>query len=987
MATPGEKLTSDLSAAAAAGKDVKDILNEMNVAMRDYGKTSLGIKQTSKDIAMSYGLMLKKVKNLGEANDRNLIAQQSIKAIDAQIAIVNSEISDLKKRGLIIDAKSVELKNKELAIERALNEAIIIGLIERQTGSLPVSAGEMAAINKQIDRLKVKNVMLDAETKFNTDRLAAGDAIHKGLVNQIKTLAAVKGKYEDIVDLTLEQTKSDEKRNVLLKSFLGILGTMSPILGKVGTDFVTIGQSIYKAYKDGGLLAAFMAAVTEYLKIGVERFKELQETAEKFRKDTGLTLSQTSDISQYVKELNVQYQSMGVSLQEAYDSAKELMSELGNSKVLDNNKSLIQTSSLLAANYGVAAADAAGFQLSMMRAGENSAASAENMSVVAIKMSEAAGVSLPQVMKNVSAASGTTLAMVRGSNVELVKAAVHAKRFGLELATVAGAAKKSLNFYESITDEMEASVLVGQQLSFQSARERAFAGDMVGFQNEILKTIGSIDKFGERSIFEQEAVAKAAGIELKELKKMLQVEEQLKKLSSTDRAEYDRLLKSNAKITEEDGKQLLKKQQIQSQLTRINNSFTAIKNKIGDSLQPALEAVATIIESIANLMGGTSKSVEDTGQKTMSVWKALGIVILAAAAGIGLIVASLKLVSILSGGLGKMFLALAKSVGGAIAGTLHSIGNGLTNLSGGLKSLGSPLAMRGAVTLAILAVAAIGVAFAFKLAADGIKLLLDSGVGFVELMTALGAGMLVASVSLWILSAGLVALGAAAPAAGPGVGILTVALLGLSLLAVAIGYSVKLMGEAFKLAGEGSKLFATSLEKLATIGGVGLIGVAAGIVAIAGAIGVLNAVFAASALVGIASLGGMLLTTLFLSKLSGMATELVLVGSALKNIANALERISNIKSFPKLEIPQSPSPSPGNTEAFAFRAAGETSEVSSEKEKSNNNIINKVDKLTESVDQLVQFMKSGGVIANTYLNARLVSKELGIYNAGAGTRA
>ena len=50
-------------------------------------------------------------------------------------------------------------------------------------------------------------------------------------------------------------------------------------------------------------------------------------------------------------------------------------------------------------------------------------------------------------------------------------------------------------------------------------------------------------------------------------------------------------------------------------------------------------------------------------------------------------------------------------------------------------------------------------------------------------------------------------------------------------------------------------------------------------------------------------------------------------------------------------------------------------------EKSNNNIIDKVDKLTESVDQLVQFMKSGGVIANTYLNARLVSKELGIYNA------
>ena len=155
----------------------------------------------------------------------------------------------------------------------------------------------------------------------------------------------------------LKQKKEQfELLNEMAKSLL-------PILGKAGNELYTMGTNIVKAYKDAGLLGAAIALVTEFLKIGVERFKELQETAEKFRKDTGLTLSQTSAISQYVKQLNADYQSMGVSLQEAYDSAKELMSELGNSKVLDNNKSLIQTSSLLAANYGVAAQDAAGFQL------------------------------------------------------------------------------------------------------------------------------------------------------------------------------------------------------------------------------------------------------------------------------------------------------------------------------------------------------------------------------------------------------------------------------------------------------------------------------------------------------------------------------------------------------------------------------------------------------------------------------------------------
>ena len=977
LSTEGVTLKEDLFDASVEGTKVKDILKGMNDAIREYNKSSHDIKQTSRDISRSYLNMLTNIEKIKNAADKSLVAQQAIKSIDVQIAVVNSEIADLKKRGLILSAEEVKYKKEELKLERALNEAIRNSLILKlNLGG--ISSGETDAINKQIDQLMVKNLMLDAEETFLTKREDAGKRLLGGLNRQIHTLNIVKDLHEKIVDTSAEQTKSDENRNVLLKSFLGILGTMSPILGKVGTDFVTIGKSIYKAYTDGGLLAAAMAALTEYLKIGVERFKELQETAEKFRTDTGLTLSQTSAISQYVKQLNAEYQSMGVSLEAAYISAKELMSELGNSKVLDNNKSLIQTSSLLAANYGVAASDAAGFQLNMMRVGENSAASAENMSAVAIKMSEAAGVSLPQVMKNVSSASGTTLAMVRGSNVELVKAAVHAKRFGLELETVAGAARKSLNFYESITDEMEASVLVGQQLSFQSARERAFAGDMVGFQNEILKTVGSIDKFGERSIFEQEAVAQAAGIELKELKKMLQVEEQLKKLSSTDRAEYDRLLKSNAKITEEDGKQLLKKQQIQSQLTRINNSFTAIKNKIGDSLQPALEKVADLIEWIAGLMGGASKSVEDTGEKSTSVWKALGIVILATAVGIGLLVASLKLFSLLSGGLGTIFKALAKAIGGAIAGTLHSIGNGLTHLADGMKSLGSTEALKGGVTLVLLAAAALGVAYALKLAAEGIVSLLNAGLKFGEIMglAVVSIGGLIAvlitlSKTLPLIGDALTSLGKTAgnPAALKGLAIFAAVMATVSLTALALGYSAKLIGDGFKSAGEGAKLFADSLVKLAEIGFIKL---SAGLYGISGAILALSA-----SLITMSASG----TPKFLNDLVSMSASLLPVASALEQIANALERISKIKSFPEFKAPQIAST---ELAANAEGIAGAAGKPVGANEKSNNNIIDKVDKLTESVDQLVQFMKVGGVIANTYLDGRLVSMQLARANVGRG---
>lgn len=965
LSTEGEKLNKDLVAASNQGAKVKDILKGMNDAIREYNKSSHDTKQTSEDIAHSYSDMLANIKKIKDTADKSLVAQHAIKTIDSQIAAVNSEITDLKKRGLILSGEEVTYRQEELKLEQKLNEAIRDSLIVKSwLGGM--SSGETDAINKQIDQLAVKNLMLEAEQKFLTDRKTAGDILLKGLDSQIQKLEEAKGFLDKTVDAAADQNENDKKRNVLLKSFIGILESMSPILGTVGNEFLTIGKSIYKAYKVGGILVAAMAAVAEYVKIGVGRFKELQETAEKFRKDTGLTLSQTSAISQYVKQLNADYQSMGVSLEAAYDSAKELMSELGNSKVLDNNKSLIRTSSLLAANYGVAASDAAGFQLNMMRVGENSDASAENMSAVAIQMSKAAGVSLPGVMKNVASASGTTLAMVRGSSVELVKSAVNAKRFGVELETISAAARKSLNFYESITDEMEASVLVGQQLSFQSARERAFVGDMVEFQNEILKTVGSIDKFGERSIFEQEAVAKAAGIELKELKKMLQVEEQLKKLSSTDRAEYDRLLKSNAAITEEDGKQLLKKQQIQSQLNRINNSFTAIKNKIADSLQPVLEAVATIIEGIAGLMGGVSKSTEDLGEKSTSVWKAVGIAILAATVGIVLFIASLKLASFLSLGLGKTFHALAKSVGGGIAGILHSTGNGLTHLADGLKSLGSKEALQGGVTLVLLAIAAIGVAYALKLAAEGVVILLNAGLGFGEVMTLAVTAISGLIAILYILSTTLPSIGtalvttlpligAALVSAGPGLAIFIGFMATIAVTAVAVGAAAWLIGKGFKLAGEGASLFADSLANLNSIGFLTL---ALGLYLISSSIASL-----AIAITALGSVG----TPKFLTDLASMSASLLPLASALEKIATALERISNIKSFPKLEIPEINST--------------ETTTSTDGNGKSYTDIGNRLDRLTTSVDNLVEYMRKGGVIAKTYIDARLVSKELGIYNA------
>ena len=70
-----------------------------------------------------------------------------------------------------------------------------------------------------------------------------------------------------------------------------------------------------------------------------------------------------------------------------------------------------------------------------------------------------------------------------GKNI--AAAAIAARKLGLNLGTVAGIAESLLDFESSIGHEMEASMLIGRQLSLDKARELALTGDLAGLSEEI----------------------------------------------------------------------------------------------------------------------------------------------------------------------------------------------------------------------------------------------------------------------------------------------------------------------------------------------------------------------------------------------------------------------------------------------------------------------------------------------------------------------
>ena len=129
-----------------------------------------------------------------------------------------------------------------------------------------------------------------------------------------------------------------------------------------------------------------------------------------------------------------------------------------------------------------------------------------------------------EIIKEIAGASDSTLAMFGKQNAELEKQVLIGKKIGLNLNQQASMAKSLLDIESSIESEMEARVLTGKELNFDKARELALSGDVSGASAEIMEQVGGINEFNKMNIIQKEALAKAAGLEVGQLQKSLEMQ-------------------------------------------------------------------------------------------------------------------------------------------------------------------------------------------------------------------------------------------------------------------------------------------------------------------------------------------------------------------------------------------------------------------------------------------------------------------------------
>ena len=210
---------------------------------------------------------------------------------------------------------------------------------------------------------------------------------------------------------------------------------------------------------------------------------------------------------------------MGGNAQAAEAAVTGMVDEFGTLNVLSLQTSL--SLGALVADTGLTGANAAKLLKSMEAIGTSSIETNMNIISATAELARAEGVAPAQVLNDIAQDTETFALFAKDGGKNIAAAAIAARKLGLNLGTVAGIAESLLDFESSIGHEMEASMLIGRQLSLDKARELALTGDLAGLSEEIKNQVGSQAEFEAMNVVQRKALAQAIGVSASDLGKIV----------------------------------------------------------------------------------------------------------------------------------------------------------------------------------------------------------------------------------------------------------------------------------------------------------------------------------------------------------------------------------------------------------------------------------------------------------------------------------
>ena len=565
-----------------------DEMEKLNAEEKELVKMSRQYKENMSDSADLASKMVGVFKKLNVEMEKNQNVLKLSNSFNKQI------LSDTKARAMIEGQMTSDIGKSQ---RKLLDEKL-------------KSIRSQAILEQKIIDLKKKQNDEVATAALSGESHLIGDINEKAEAAIAKKEARLI-KIKSISDAIVEKTKGELKaRQDLLKTARSQAGYMANMedsnyaaLGPF-SDIVLKSKQFRENIK---VIPLRFMLLNTLIKAGIDRFEKLDKAAEDFRKQTGFSNTQMIELRKNAESINVEFQDMGVGITEVYASAKALTDVFGRTSLV--SREAMQNVSLMSVNLGVAAEDSANVLATFQGLGGATQEVAMNVMKVGAGFSEKAGIPFSLVMKDIANASEQTTAMLGANPSKLMKSAIAARALGTDLNKIVSSQRKLLDFSSSINEELEASALLGRSISFQKARQLAYDGDIAGAARATLDAVNKAGNFNEMNVYQREALAKASGMELKDLTKMIAVDQQRTAiLSGNDQAAKDKLLvqEETLKALERENdlskqslvdqnESAIRQQKMQGQMTKLKNIVDSITVSLGDILEPIITGLSNVV--------------------------------------------------------------------------------------------------------------------------------------------------------------------------------------------------------------------------------------------------------------------------------------------------------------------------------------------------------------------------------------------------------
>lgn len=523
-------------------------------------------------------------------NDANKAQQQFTDRFSENITFLRDAFTSLSFT--ITDAiqeaidKTDEVGSVGQRVAKSFERDIFNG-IKKINGSLD----SQIALQQKIISGQAKQADFDKEKTRVQATIAAIQSRIQGLELQgVEINADLIKQLEEQQALTQLQIEDLEKQNnerikgmSLLEKGRGILQQHANSIDKSGMLSKVLSGNLKDVFSKANLIElAFVAIVKGAL--------DASSQMASFRKEAGLSYGESLSLAAELKVVAASTGDAFINSAKLSKSFVDLSKELGS--IVNTSGQTLETFTNLTTRLGLGNKEAAQLTLLARSQSENTEDVLDNVSktVDGLNAQKGTGILLKQVFNDIANASKSIVVSLGMSPSLIAEAATEARQLGLSLGEVDKIAGSLLNFEDSITKELKAELLIGQEINLEQARQAALMNDMVGLTQEIGKNQQIIDTFATGNRLQQQAIAEAMGMSREEMAQMV-YQQQVMTIGAEG-------------VREKFGKQAYEQLKAQSAAENFQNTLTKIQSVVGDigvAFAPIIDLVSFLVSKMAAL--------------------------------------------------------------------------------------------------------------------------------------------------------------------------------------------------------------------------------------------------------------------------------------------------------------------------------------------------------------------------------------------------